>query len=140
MKTILTLVLASALLSGAAVVAQTRSVADLLHEALQVEEVKGDLTSAIATYRFILERHASDRPVAAQAQLRLAICYEALQRPDAAEAFEAVIKNYPDQPSVVAEARKRQASLARRSATENTALVERQQVWTGNDVDLQGLP
>jgi Tol biopolymer transport system component len=138
MRTVLMVTIAG-LLAGAPL-AQGQSAADLYQSAVQLEEVKGDLEKAIAAYRGIVERFANDRTTAGKAQLRLGICYERLGRPEARGAFEAVIRNYSDQPDLVTQARARLASSSDRSGEPgDTAMIARQ-VWTGTEVSLEGKP
>lgn len=75
MKTVLTLTMIGCLAAGL-LLAQARSAADRYQEALHVEEVKGDLEKAIATYQTIVGRYGADRSITAKAQLRLGMCYE----------------------------------------------------------------
>lgn len=139
MRTVFMLTIAACLAAGATI-AQGQSAADLYQDALQLEEVKGDLEKAIAAYRTIVERFANDRATAAKAQLHLGLCYERLGRPEARSAYEAVIRNYSEQPEPVTQARARLASLAQPSGDRaETGMVARQ-IWTGADVDLAGKP
>jgi TolB protein len=141
MQKVLMIVLAGTLAVGSVLRAQSPSAADLFQEALAHEEVKGDLDKAIATYQAILTRFAADRPVAARALVHLARCYERLGRPEAAATYDRVIRDYADQAAPASEARTRRASLVRHAAGESeAALVERQQVWAGDEVNLQGRP
>ncbi len=141
MQKVLTLVLVGSLAAGAALIAQTRSAADLFQEALAHEEVKGDLAKAITTYQTILERFATDRPVAARALLHLARCYERLGQSEAAPTYDRIVRDYADQSTLAAEARTRRAALGGGpGVAAETALVERQQVWVGDDVNLEGRP
>jgi len=106
---ILTLSLITVLIvsSGAAL---QQSVADLFQQAVHQEEVKGDLQAAIPLYQRV-ERESSDRSLAARAQLRIGLCYEKLGREEAVKAYELVLKNYTDQPELVAQARARLEAL-----------------------------
>jgi Tol biopolymer transport system component len=141
MQKVLTLILAGALAAGAALAAQTRSAADLFREALAHDEIKGDLPKAIAIYQTILAEFPADRPVAARALLHLGRAFERLGRPEAAATYERLARDYADQPALAAEARTRLAALRpRTTAQDGTALVERQQVWAGDDVNLEGRP
>ena len=133
MRTVLMAAIAAGLLAGAPL-AQGQSAADLYQSAVQLEEVKGDLEKAIAAYRSIVERFANDRTTAGKAQLRLGICYERLGRPEARGAFEAVIRNYSDQPDLVTQARARLASSSDRSGDRGDAAMIARQVWTGSEV------
>ena len=139
MRTVLMAAIAAGLLAGAPL-AQGQSAADLYQSAVQLEEVKGDLEKAIAVYRSIVERFANDRTTAGKAQLRLGFCYERLGKPEARGAFEAVIRNYSDQPELVTQARARLASSSNRSGDLGDAAMTARQVWTGTEVDLEGKP
>ena len=139
MRTVLMVTIAAGLLAGAPL-AQGQSAADLYQSAVQLEEVKGDMEKAIAAYRSIVERFANDRTTAGKAQLRLGFCYERLGKPEARSAFEAVIRNYSDQPDLVSQARARIASSSDRSGDRGDTAMTTRQVWTGSEVDLEGKP
>jgi Tol biopolymer transport system component len=141
MKTVLTFALVASLAAGAALVAQTRSPADLFQEALHYEEAKGDLQRAIAAYQTILDRFPHDRSVGAKAQFQMALCYERLRRAEAVQAYERLIREYPNERDLVTQAKGRLADLTSRAgAATVTALRENLQVWTGKDVNLEGMP
>ncbi len=139
MRTVLMAAIAAGLLAGAPL-AQGQSAADLYQSAVQLEEVKGDLEKAIAVYRSIVERFANDRTTAGKAQLRLGFCYERLGKPEARDAFEAVIRNYSDQPDLVTQARARLAATSDRSGDRSDAAMTARQLWTGSEVSLEGKP
>ena len=89
-----------------AAIAAAQPASDPLQLAIYNQEVKGDLEGAIRGYRQILDAGPPMRLYAPQAQYRLGMCLE--RRGDAkgaAAAFEAVIRNYPDQRELVALAR-----------------------------------
>jgi tetratricopeptide (TPR) repeat protein len=50
----------------------------LLRAAIEKEEVDGDLQGAIELYKQIIARYRENRAVAAEAQLRIGMCYEKL--------------------------------------------------------------
>lgn len=83
----------------------------LLGAALHQEEVKGDYEAAIKTYKKLLAEYPDNRPVAAQAQLRIGMCYEKLGYAEAVKAYELVLQKYADQPEQVEAARARLAAL-----------------------------
>ncbi len=130
----------SACLASAALIAQARSAADLYQEGLQLEEVKGDLQKAIATYHSIVERAPADRGIAAKAQLHIGLCYERMGKAEASKAYETVIREYADQKDPAAQAKLRLASLGGAAAQPSEAAVVARQVWSGSDVDLEGKP
>jgi hypothetical protein len=79
---------------------------DLLQSGIYSQDTLGDLNSAIRIYRQILDSGPAMRLYAAQAQYRLGICLlRKGDRAGAAEAFQAVIREHPDQPALVARAR-----------------------------------
>lgn len=89
-----------------------RSAGATLQEAVDLELVAGDLTRAIALYREIASRHPANRPVAAQALANLGRAYEKLGASDATDAYQRLVRDYPEQSSLVQFARGRLAALA----------------------------
>ncbi len=86
--------------------AAAQPASDLLQSGIYSQETLGDLNAAIKIYRQILNSGAGMRLYAAQAQYRLGTCL--LRKGDtvgAKEAFQAVIREYPDQTALVARAR-----------------------------------
>ncbi len=139
MRLITIMTLAASMLTGATL-AQGQSAADAYQSALQLEEIKGDLDKAILAYKNVLERFPNDRVTAAKAQLHLGFCYERLSRPEAREAYEAVVRNFSDQPVFVAQAKAHLASVAPTSEERVESAVVSRQMWTGADVDVEGKP
>ena len=90
------------------------SQAQLLQEGLRLLETRGEPKAAAAVF----ERAASgpDRKVAARARLYAGIAYEKLGQQQARGQYERVLREFGDQPDVVAEARARLAALARLGA------------------------
>jgi len=84
---------------------------ELFPEAIQLEEVKGELEKAIEVYQTIVTRFPDNKPVAAKAQLHIGLCYEKLGNTQARKAYESVVSNYADQAGIVAQARVRLAAL-----------------------------
>lgn len=77
---------------------QAPLVSELLEEGVYQEEANGDLDAAITLYQQIVESEQVSRPKAAEAQYRLAVCYQKQGRTDlAVESFEALVENYPNQ-------------------------------------------
>lgn len=110
MKSILALI-AIVTVAIAAVTAQSTSVADLYQEALYLQEIKGDLTAAIATYKSIVDRRGADRAVVARSLLQLGACYDTLGRAEAKQAYERILRDYADVPDVVARAREQLSAI-----------------------------
>jgi len=98
-------------------VAQQRDAEVLLQRAMNAEQVEGDLEQAISLYREIVQRHGSVRPVAANALLRLGLCYERLGREEAINAYERLLAEYGDQSEMATEARARLAVLRAEQTT-----------------------
>ncbi len=100
---IILLVVASLGIDGAA---WAQSAAELLEKGIYTEETVGDLEAAIKIYDQIVSNAEADRPSIAQALYRLGMCYVKSGREEKAkEAFEKLIKEFPDQTDLVAKAR-----------------------------------
>lgn len=69
----------------------------LLQQGLYQEDVRGDLAAAILIYREIIDRFPQDKEAGAQAQYRIAICYEKKGDSRAGDAFLKVVTDYPRQ-------------------------------------------
>lgn len=80
---------------------------ELLQKAIYTEETVGNLDEAMKLYEQVIAEGKAGQDAAAQAQYRLALCYEKKGRDaDATAAFETLIENYPDAKDLIAEARK----------------------------------
>jgi hypothetical protein len=82
------------------------TVSELLQRAIYAEETAGDLDGAIKLYRQVVATSVQTRILAAQAQYRLGACL--LRKGDhtaARQAFEALVRDYPEQKELVAKAR-----------------------------------
>lgn len=97
-----------ALMLSAGPRAACQSASELLQKAIYTQETLGDIDAAIEIYRQILAEAKDNRLYAAQAQYRLGVCYlsKGLDA-EACEAFQKLIKDYPDQKELVANARAR---------------------------------
>ena len=135
MQRLLTVLIAAvvlpAWLHGQAAV-QATSATDLFHEALHVEEVKGDLHTAIALYAQIPDRFPDDRSIAAQALVRMAQCYEKLGETEARDAYERVLRDYGDQSESVSVAR---VGLAAGGASSTVAPYAKR--WVGRAPEIE---
>ncbi len=80
---------------------------DLFQQALLKERADGKLEEAIEIYKSVLDVAADDHGLAAQALVRIGACYEKLGRPEAADAYAQVLRDYPDQAEAVAAAQTR---------------------------------
>ena len=80
---------------------------EILQKAIYTEETVGNLDEAMKLYEQVIAEGNAGEEAAAQAQYRLALCYEKKGRDaDAKVAFETLIENYPNAKDLVAEARK----------------------------------
>jgi hypothetical protein len=87
--------------------AAAASPSELLEKAIYTEETVGNLDEAMKLYEQVIAEGKSSQEAAAQAQYRLALCYQKKGREaDAKAAFETLIENYPDAKDLVAQARK----------------------------------
>ncbi|GEM_PF-3192780 len=114
----LVIILAMALvLAPIYLAAQSSQSADvMLGAALHQEEVGGDYEAAIETYKKLLAKYPDNRPLAAQAQFRIGICYEKLGLKEAENAFQKVVDNYPDQTEIVRAAKEKLSILQKARA------------------------
>ncbi len=114
---------------------------DLFQKALAKERGEGNLEEAISLYQKVV-KEASDKSLAAKAQLRIGICYEKLGWKEAQKAFQKVIDNYPGQTDTVKVAKEKLAVLLRAQTVveKGDKGLKITQVWTGRDVDYMGAP
>jgi len=105
------IVILSAGILAAWSVPQGEDPAVLLRAAIEKEEVDGDLEAAIAQYKQVIKVAGANRPVAAQALLRLGGCYEKRGPEEARKTYQQLISNYSDQSREVTAARQRLAAL-----------------------------
>lgn len=84
---------------------------DLLQRALQQERIFGNLQEAIQLYQRIALEHAQERALAATALLNLGGACEKLGMPEAQDAYQRVLEEYPDQEGQASEARSRLEAL-----------------------------
>src|SRR5687767_2711273 len=106
---------------------------ELFQKALVKERSEGKLDEAIQLYRRAVDSAGKDRALAAKALVQLGECYEKLGSTEARKQYDRVLREYADQKEAVAAAR---ARLGHKVETE---LVTRQ-VWSGEDVNLEGGP
>lgn len=97
-----------------------------------MEENSKTLNEAIALYKQVAEQAASNRPLAAQALLRMAESYQKLGDAQARRVYEQIVQTYADQPATM-------IARARLGATASSAAVRGDRaVWTGPKVDVFG--
>ncbi len=120
--------------------ANSQTAEELLPEAIQLEEVKGELEEAIKLYKSIVEEYPDNRPIAAQAYIHMGRCYEKLGKQDAQKAYNMVILDYADQEEMVKEAKARLAILYPTVLTEVRKEMTVRKVWEGPEADFMGEP
>ncbi len=98
---------------------EVQSADAMLGAALHLEEVEGNITAAIETYKQFLAQHGDNEALAATAQLHIGMCYEKLGQREARIAYQTVIDRYPQQLEAVKAAKERISLLA--SASESAA-------------------
>jgi Tol biopolymer transport system component len=108
---ILFAVITLAALSITAFAQRAKEAEVLYHRGVQLEEVKGELKEAIAVYEKLLNEFVNVRPIAAQALLRMGICYEKLGQKESQAAYQRILRDFADQAEIVAQARVRLAAL-----------------------------
>ena len=108
---ILLAVITLAALSITAFAQRAKEAEVLYHRGVQLEEVKGELKEAIAVYEKLLKEFVNVRTIAAQALLRMGICYEKLGQKEAQAAYQRILRDFADQAEIVAQARVRLAAL-----------------------------
>lgn len=111
MKTILSSSIRTALFAAAAIctttLAPAAALSEMLEKGIYAEETKGDIDAAIGIYEKVLAEAKANQALAAQAQYRLALCYQKKNRTaDATAAFERLIKDFPNEKELVASAKK----------------------------------
>ncbi len=107
MTRLLTTLLTSAVLCTATSALRAESPAVLLQKGIQAEESAGNLDEAIKIYRQIIEEAKTNREYVAQAHFRLGMCLiKAKRDKEAAEVFEKLIADFPEQKDLIAKARK----------------------------------
>ncbi len=94
-----------------------QSVGNMYQDGLHKEETLGDLNAAIESYSKAVEMQQQNRQIAAQAQLRIGLCYEKLGKDtEAKAAFQKVLKMFVEQEEVVQIARKHIQRASQRHA------------------------
>jgi len=91
------------LIGAGAAYSSDSSTADLLEKGIYTEETVGDLESAIEIYARVVGHVEGERPHAAKALYRMALCYQKIGDASQAEAtFRKLVNQYADQADFVA--------------------------------------
>jgi Tol biopolymer transport system component len=124
MKRLALVVIALAVFAAPGALAQ--DAARLLKAAINTEMVDGDPKAAIEQYKKVVA--SGIRPLAAEALLRMAGCYQKLGDAEAQKIYAQIVANYADQTKVVAEARARMVAGA--AVSSQNGLATRRPLWT----------
>lgn len=104
------LLLGLSLACAAVLAAQSPSPARIFQEAIHLMETRGDYPAALRLFEQVAK--GSDRNLAARSLLYAGSCYEKLGKKEARNAYERLIRNFADQPSLVTAARARLTALS----------------------------
>ena len=99
---------------------------DLFQQALLKERAEGELGAAIQLYEQIVRDFSADRTLAARALVQMGQCWEKLGSTEAEEAYQTVVRDFADQPELVAQAEARLSALMAMQRAALAAGVERQ--------------
>ena len=132
------------LLTVALMGAFSQSGEDLFQKALRLERNEGKLMEAIELYNSVVAEKGN-KSLAAQAQLRIGLCYEMLGQKSvkqAQEAFQKVIDNFPGQTEAVKVAQEKISVFLKAQAAIEKAGKEFniRKVWSGPLTDTLGAP
>lgn len=100
-------------------------------EAHRKETIDGDLKSAIDLYRRAIGEAGSNRPIAAQALVRMGECYEKLGDAEARKAYERVVRDFGDQKDLAETARTRLAALGQAGGLSRPPGITLRKAWGG---------
>jgi Tol biopolymer transport system component len=127
------LILGALVLCAATSPAQDASPSRLFQEAIHAMETKGDYPAALRIFEQIAK--GSDRNLAARSLLYAGTCYEKLGKRDAQSAYQRLIRDFADQPTVVAAARARLAALTPAETSRTSSAMSARRVWAGPGLD-----
>jgi Tol biopolymer transport system component len=109
-----------------------------LQRAIRKETLEGDLKGAIKLYRKAIGQAGKNRATAAQALVHMGACYEKLGDAEARKAYERVVREYPDQKDIAAQAQSHLASLG--GEHRGPASVTMRRLSDGREPDNEGRP
>lgn len=117
---------------------------DLFQKALRLERNEGKLVEAIELYNRVVAE-GKNESLAAQAQLRIGLCYEKLGQKtikQAQSAFQKVIDNFPGETEAVKVAQEKLSNFLKAQAAVEKATKEFniRKVWSGPLTDVLGAP
>ena len=109
---------------------KTQDAERMLKAAMNTELVDGNLKAAIEQYKKVAQ--SGIRPLAAQALVHMADCYQRLGDSESRKIYEQIVREYADQKEAAAIAQKKLGAGASNSG------VTTRQMWTGPKVDNSG--
>jgi Tol biopolymer transport system component len=117
---------------------------DLFQKALRLERNEGKLVEAIELYTEVVTE-GENQSLAAQAQLRIGLCYEKLGQKtikQAQSAFQKVIDNFPGETEAVKMAQEKLSHFLKAQAAveKTTKEFNLRKVWSGPLADILGAP
>lgn len=116
--------------------ALTQESAEELYEAAVFKkESEGDMNGAIQIFLKIVKEFPGNKKMAGKAQLQIGMCYEKFGELEAIKAYELVLKNYADQPDLVATARTRLVALREKKPSGQSIV----RIISGEAADTQAL-
>lgn len=121
--------------------AQQNKAEQLYQQGIYEMEGKGDYAKAIESFNQVMTKFPKEKVTGAKALLNIGRCYEKLGKSEATKAYERILKEFKDQPQIVAEASARLAVL-KQSADDGVSqsIATNRQIWAGKDVDTEGTP
>jgi len=125
MRPILIAVVATVLATGAD---KAQDAERMLKAAMNTELVDGNLKIAIEQYKKVAQ--SGVRPLAAQALLHMAGCYQKLGDAESSRLYERIVREFADQRDIVTQAKARLASLSDPTSGKVAGITARQ-LWTG---------
>jgi len=111
-----------------------------LRAAIDKELIDGDLKAAIEMYKKVLARPGGNRAVAAKALLHIGQCQEKLGNAEARKSYEQLLREYPDQGELAAQARTRLAALGKAGGLSYPPAITVRKVWEGREGETPGSP
>jgi Tol biopolymer transport system component len=114
-------IISGLLLLNGSLRAQVSEAEKLFEQGVYQLEAVGDFEEAIIYFNKVVAEYPTDKQVAAKALLKKGFCYERLGSQKATEAYEQIINQYPDQVSLVSQAKERLIEL-RKSISKNLTM------------------
>ncbi|MDP2885357.1 MAG: tetratricopeptide repeat protein [Ignavibacteria bacterium] len=115
--------------------AQQNKAEQMYQQALYEMEGKGNYEKALGIFGQIMKDFSDNRRISAKAQFQTGVCYEKLGKSGAQNAYERIIKQYPDQADLVAQARARLAALSASTESGRGPVARRLLTYLDTDIN-----